>query len=320
MNNNKDKRIVFIFVEAIILFLIINNFFNIALVPAIIINIILIFFMFVFYWFFYYNKVNNGIGNFFMSKRLNDSIETNIDYFREIINKYSIGELCFLDGYDINIPKDLIAIILKLKLKKVIDIIDDKIVVNNYKVDLKESEKYLLNSICDGKIVLKDDLELKKIVKQELVNDKILMNKSNNSSFRNKLLLFVVIGFIVLMLSLLVISKFNLEFTLEDNLIKIITILFFVLLFISIVISIIESVGHNFSIKLTEEGKEIKVRLNGLKNYLQEFSVIDKRKIDELLLYEDYLIYSVMFNLNKDIIDSYKNLIVIKEELYLEEK
>lgn len=318
--NEKDKKGLFIIVEAIILFLIINNFFNIDLVPAIIINIILIFIMFAFYWFLYNNKVNNSIGNFFMSKRLNDSIETNIDYFREIINKYSIGELCFLDGYDIDYPKDAIAILLKLKLKKVINIIDNKIVINNYNINLKESEKYIVNSIKDGKIILEDDLKLKKIIKQELVNDKILMNKSNNSSFRNKLFLFVVISFIVLMISFLLIPKSNLDSTLEEDLMTIITILFFVLVFISIVISIIESVGHNFSIKLTKEGKEIKVRLNGLKNYLQEFSVIDKRKIDELLLYEDYLIYSVMFNLNKDIIDSYKNLIVIKEELYLEEK
>ena len=49
-----------------------------------------------------------------------------------------------------------------------------------------------------------------------------------------------------------------------------------------------------------------------LKNFLSEFSIIDKRKIEELLLWDDYLIYSVMFGLNSDIIVKYKELIVIE--------
>ena len=53
--------------------------------------------------------------------------------------------------------------------------------------------------------------------------------------------------------------------------------------------------------------KEIK-RLMGLKKYLKEFSLIDKKKIKEVIIWEDYLAYAYMFGINKKIFEEFKEL------------
>ena len=53
----------------------------------------------------------------------------------------------------------------------------------------------------------------------------------------------------------------------------------------------------------TPKAKEEKERLKGLKKYLQDYSLIDKREILEIYLWEKYLAYATIFNINHNIIE-----------------
>lgn len=48
-------------------------------------------------------------------------------------------------------------------------------------------------------------------------------------------------------------------------------------------------------ITLTEKGLEEKEKLNGLKRFLEDFSMIDDKKVPELILWEGYLVYATLF-------------------------
>lgn len=48
-------------------------------------------------------------------------------------------------------------------------------------------------------------------------------------------------------------------------------------------------------------GETINENLEGLKNYLRDFSSINEKDEKSLILWEDYLIYSVIFNQNTKI-------------------
>lgn len=43
-----------------------------------------------------------------------------------------------------------------------------------------------------------------------------------------------------------------------------------------------------------DDGKSLYVKLNGLKNFLTDFSSIENKSKEDLILWEDYLIYSVL--------------------------
>lgn len=59
----------------------------------------------------------------------------------------------------------------------------------------------------------------------------------------------------------------------------------------------------------TNKGRKIFLNLMGLKEYLQDYSVIEERTKEDLILWEEYIIYSVMFGINDKIIkEVYQNL------------
>lgn len=52
--------------------------------------------------------------------------------------------------------------------------------------------------------------------------------------------------------------------------------------------------------------EELNKKLEGLKNYINEYSLLKDKTSEDITLWEDYLIYSVIFNQNNDIIEEYK--------------
>ena len=63
----------------------------------------------------------------------------------------------------------------------------------------------------------------------------------------------------------------------------------------------------------TPKGRELNQKLEGLKYYLKDYSLMDEREAKEIELWDDYLIYSVMFGQNKKIIEEYEKYIEIIE-------
>ena len=53
----------------------------------------------------------------------------------------------------------------------------------------------------------------------------------------------------------------------------------------------------------TIQGKTIFTNLIGLKKYIQDYSAMKDRKKEDLILWEEYLIYSVMFGENNKIVE-----------------
>ena len=60
-----------------------------------------------------------------------------------------------------------------------------------------------------------------------------------------------------------------------------------------------------------KKGEEINKKLEGLKIYLKEYSYLEEKKESEIVIWEEYLVYSVLFNQNTKIIEAYKKYIEI---------
>ena len=149
-----------------------------------------------------------------------------------------------------------------------------------------------------------DDELLKKIIRSEAINDELI----KKVDFKDSKILAITIFLMILG----VILSFVLCIFLPENLRLIGAIPFLadgILAFISINYMIIESKN---SWRITKKGKDINVKLKGLKNFLQEYSIVKEREINELFLWEDYLIYSVMFKINKKIINEYKDIVMVE--------
>lgn len=235
-------------------------------------------------------------------------------YYREIIKEYSPAVLSFIDDFEIIKDKDIVASLLGLKLKKHIDDTETEIqVMDNDDSKLDQNEKYLLEN--RGKyelsifknLVIKDALEHGLIEIKHGIKKKILQK-----------IIFLAIGFVLIQVMFFMLMSIQVigGWHIEDNPILLLMIITAGIPIIFFIIGYpIFSIIHLISYKIksaqmpyirTKKGNEINELLEGLKNYLKDFTMLDKRSKDELILWEDYLIYSVIFSQNKIVVQEFQ--------------
>lgn len=257
------------------------------------------------------------------------------EYYRDILKNNSPIELSYVDNFEIDYLKDTIATLLNLKLKNKITIENNYInIINKDTKDLHKSEIYILDNIKDGKVTNLDSYEILGYAKEEaLANGMIVKNKVKRQNYNKRIPIEKLMIFWFLFMSLLTILLFffnqNIVDFLNNVFIPNINIFLPIIIGIVIIIRIIKYSKFYNSVKdeayyqyksrsytRTEEGEILNKKIEGLKNYLKDFSALTEKEQQELILWEEYLIYSVLFNTNHKIIKELSSLIAnIKEDI-----
>ena len=248
-----------------------------------------------------------------------DDFKKNNGYYRDLLKDYNPLELSYNNNYDLD-DNSLIAMLLYLEKKKVINLKDNKISINDNIDNLNEFEKKFINSIdidknkisvsksniislVDNSCKNKKLLTIGNIPKKRFIIDLItsifcyillfIIWKNINSilnavpSIENTFFQFSLIGIMILILLLVIFYPF------------IIFTKYFILYAI---------INQKHS-KRTDLGNEINYKLEGLKNFIRDFSTLDERSKEEIIIWDDYLIYSVLFGDNTKIYNEMKDRI-----------
>lgn len=247
------------------------------------------------------------------------------NYYRDIIQKYSPAELLYIDEFRTSENyKIYLMTLLKLELKKYITVKDNIInVINRDDSNLKLSEKYVMSCIKNGKLHVntKED-KIYDYVKEEAISDNLIKEQDEKLKplLLNKKILFL---FVILILNTIFIP-FTFSYV-ENQILLSILLIIFVISFFMVVIFFPLSIyyyekyyelNHKLNNYLrTEEGSLINYKLNGLKNYIKDFSNLDEKDKENIKLWEDYLIYSIMFNLNNKVLNEMIGLIEIRKNI-----
>lgn len=256
-------------------------------------------------------------------------------YYRDILKEYSPIVLGYIDNQELN-NEDIIAELLYLKKCKLIDIKDNKIVkLENYdKLNLSNTDKVILNKIIDGKLIINDmEYDLRNLVEEECEKKNLLLIKKTNSM---KLIIKLIIKLIfILICTCIVFLGIHMLIIKDTSVIKTWgwieglkrhndTIL---VLGIGIFMGVLVSLGYSnlfvngykkgkgIIYKRTSKGSELNQKLEGLKKYLKDYSMLSEREEKEIELWEEYLIYSVMFDHNKKIIEEYEKYLEIEKNV-----
>lgn len=230
-------------------------------------------------------------------------------YFRDVLNNYDITVLSYIDDFQLDYKKDIVAVLLNLKNKGKIsfDELNNKIIVNEKDLYLSKVEKYLIDNIIDGKV--NGVINYENVVIEEAINSNLLEKRIKPFNF-----LKFFISIFLFILSNILIFNFATNLTnFENNPIVIIIFIIVVvtwILGISFIMFFLPIYGFIYIIgKVTNPyvrsklGEEVNIKLEGLKNYLKDFSSLDEKNVEDLIIWEDYLIYSVLFNQNKIVIE-----------------
>lgn len=234
-------------------------------------------------------------------------------YYRDIIEKYSVCELSYIDDFKIEETKDLIAELLHMQNKKLISIDADKIVINNnIELDnINPIQAYILQHVKDGKLRNINIYELQEKTKMQLAKNKLLEEKNNIEKRIAKKIVKTIIIFVVLF------GIYNILGAFEDYdnlIINVISYITFIILTLYPTCGIFSILADIIELKTdplyrTKQGKELNKKIEGLKKYIKEYSLLENRTANDLTIWEDYLIYSVAFGQNDNILEQYKKYI-----------
>lgn len=206
-------------------------------------------------------------------------------YFREILKNYSISELGIIYNKRININTLISLEIISLIKKGSIEINNDDIKILD-KENLNYTQKCILDSF---KFV--GSSELKKIFKNRIKNNLIkkqIFNKLNNE-IDYKIIYFIVLIFLF---------AYAKALETQEIFIFITVMISFLICFFEIFLLIV--ILSQYSIKIrTKKGQEVYLKLVGLKNYLKEFGKFQEKQLQEIYLWDEYILYAVILNVCK---------------------
>lgn len=235
----------------------------------------------------------------------------NDKYYRELITKYSVGVLSYVDNFSLD-EKDIVATLLSLELKKKIKIKDKIAIIDEKDEDLAANEKYIFNHLKTSTLNNINMYEFENEIRNDCIQSGLLetTKTAKQKKIKNIIISCIIyVGVILLFNSLQALAA---NVNMESNLIEIIFVIFSVLVFLALIIypfAIIVSIIAYALMKAinpyvrTKGAKELNTKLEGLKKYITDFSLIEEKDKNDIILWEYYLVYSVMFGINTKVVN-----------------
>ena len=271
------------------------------------------------------------------SKEKLDKIDLkNNSYYRDIISKYSPAVLSYIDDFKLE-EKDIVATLMSLELKQKLTIKDGIKIINDSEENLDENEKYIFKKLKSNTLKNINMLEFEENLDE---NEKYIFKKLKSNTLKNinmlefeekvkkdcldynlleenkdiKKKIIKKIIFSVCIYILIVVGFFNFPTFYNNIPNKNIAILFLPVMFILFFIMIILPFSTIVYIKSyyrmnkqnpyirNKQARNINKKLEGLRNYMKDFSQLSESQYNEIVLWEDYLIYSVILGQNSKIV------------------
>lgn len=233
------------------------------------------------------------------------------DYLRELPSYYTPALVSFIQDESIEYNKDVLGALLKLINDGYLKIENDRLVITDKDYSkLYAHERYLCNAIKNGTQVkfleFKDDLiyDAKRLE---------LVSKADNGNLVLKGIMNIFFGgfryFPILMIIVVLITLIKNESAVM--VIMIVAIIFMFLTFINVFVRFGKGISYFIAastkkVKLSEKGKIDQEKIYMFKNFLKDFTDLDKKDTIDIHLWDEYLIYALVLDVNKNIYNDEK--------------
>lgn len=227
------------------------------------------------------------------------------EYYREILEKYTPAELSYIDDFKVDYKREIVSTIMNLELKRIIEIKNGKIeIINSNKENLRKTEKYILKNIIDGKVKIGNSGYIELYAQREALEDGLI--KENTKEEIKKRIIKMILKWglgLILVIGIFIITSYFYR-SQSNEFIQIITlitiILFWGLIMLVPIFLIVYSIMQYNSYSRTENGENVNKKLEGLKLYIENYSLLKEKDKQYLQIWEEYFIYSVILGINQD--------------------
>lgn len=213
-------------------------------------------------------------------------------YFRDIIKDCSIVELGYIFNEKKNINSIIMAEIEYLKLNKKIEIVNKNIIVID-DTNLRKSEKFIIESY---KFIGTKDFN--KLYIESIESSLKEKNLIKTYKFFSKSL--NIINIIVFFFNLIYWFVY-LKYIWSTNASSYIVFCFGMMFITAMLIMFSVYINDKVVYIKTEDGKEMYMKLNGLKRFIRDFGNFNDKSLREIIIWEDYLLYAIILNESKSL-------------------
>lgn len=262
-----------------------------------------------------------------------------LDYFRDRFTGVTPADISMLTDLEIEPKKDIAALILKYTMLGLVTTDHGTVTVERLEhPELQESDRFLLHAIADNKVDAGVTVKWKNMAREEVVNKGYLKNnrreadgKRNGCGVASSIgcllpILIMVSGAVFAMTSSMfqdfseMINSFddsatNLDLintllaspelgtaTAVSALVGGLCMIALILPVVGLIYLVVSSVGSNYY-KRTETGEELTEEIYGMKNFIHDFSELSRADKEQIVLWDDFLIYAVLLEENTSIVD-----------------
>lgn len=241
------------------------------------------------------------------SEKITKNDEEKYKYFRDKLQDLTIGEIGYLYNKS-NIDELIAATLESLKLRNIIKIEEKKIIYNQKHI-LSLEEEYLINNASAMKTE-SFKRKFKEKINQSLVKKGYIENRTRISEIIDHKLVLTVMPFLL---------SYGIGLNYENKAKFSMNMICFLSFFIIFGIYALQCNLADKKICIrTKLGNELYLKLLGLKNFLNDFGSFEKKDLDEIALWEEYILYAIILNcsdaLDKDLKEEYKLLLEITEK------
>ena len=223
--------------------------------------------------------------------------------YMNIINKISPAALAYVDKMKFDYWQAVTAILLQLKMKEAIKYEKHGLVKLKELTDMNDTEygdleKYILGCIKENGQVFSSKKDLEELVTAEAKKENLIEDNQHEKFWGRVRVMTIIL--VVLYIASKILVRIEATFDIGWFLgiaSKVLCIAFF--------IYYIMYDGGKY--QRTEYGIEINKKIEGLKNYIKEYSLLHEKNSDAIKLWDDYFIYYAIFDeKSMEIIDHVK--------------
>ncbi len=264
------------------------------------------------------------------------------DYYRDKLSGLSPAMISIISDLGIEQRKDVAASILKYQEMGILKVDGNHYEAGDYRnANLRQSDKYLIEGLVNRTFSMENDRKWKQLVEQEAVEEGYLWNRFSPQYKKSKqkknglgcgggclmsiitLILAIVIVFHVndkmgQMEHLLQVDETQMTFEEQLENFKqcleyypvlaemVLGVVLFLMALISPVLMLVGAIATAAKAKLlvrTDAGNEMAECIYGMKNFIHDFSNLKEADKEQVVLWDDYLIYAVVLEENQQIVD-----------------
>lgn len=223
------------------------------------------------------------------------------EYYREILKDVSPAILAYCHNRKINVEDNMVAILLNLELKGIIEITENKVIITKNIDELLSHEKLVLRKIDFGNY---SDRRFKKLFKQYIENDMISKGYVKNEYSQETNIaeiLTIISGWLIVYMLTTIIPL--IAFSSLGGWI----LLAYFFGFIPLILSDFIQSKINVLVR-SEESIDLGIKMKGMKEYIEDFSNINNNSSDMVKLFEEYVIYAIVLDIKGKLNDECKEI------------